>query len=343
MRLRYYFMGTLAAGLLLVTAVTLHAGLGDVLQVLAGASLAFLGGYLAASLLIALVQTYKWRLVLESQGFSLPYNRLFAYRLVGHSVGYLTPTVHLGSEPVRAFLLRREGIPANDAVSNVIIDKSVELIANVTFFFVGALLLLNASVGRDVKIFTLLLSALLVLLMGAFIAGILNKRSMFIGTFRFLRLHRVRRLRQYESDLGQVEKQIEAFYRTKKKHFIALILLIAALWGLMYLEYFFLLRLIGYEANAVQIFLVLTGVGLAYALPIPAAIGTLEIGQVSASRMLNLSAAAGVALAFVIRARDIAWTVVGLAFMAAYQFSFGRLARKNRELDLEKGALRSRT
>jgi uncharacterized protein (TIRG00374 family) len=344
-RLRYIAAGMLLVGSIIVGLMVYSIGAGEIASVIAKASLVFLGAYILASVGIAAIATYKWQLILRSQRIRIPYNRLFMYRMIGYSVSYLTPTAHVGSEPIRAYLLKREGIHTNKAFSTVIIDKSLELIADVLFFFFGALLIINSvAVNSRMKLIVLIISLILILLMGMFVGGVLGKRSMFIAIFRFLRLHRMRKLRPIQRNLGAIEKQIESFYRKEKRLFVIIMGLMVLLWGLMFLEYKFLLLMLGVDASLVQIFLILTGVGLAYAVPVPAAMGTLELGQLSAAKVLALGSATGIALAFIVRARDLVWTAIGLVFLTIYQFSFSRLAKETKRIDkeFEKGDIEER-
>jgi uncharacterized protein (TIRG00374 family) len=342
LKLRHLAIGALLAGIAVAVFIAWQVGLGDVVRLLQAANKHYLVAYLVISVLIAFFLTLKWAVVLDAQGHSVPLHRLFAYRLVGYSVNYLTPTMHVGSEPIRAYLLKREGIPTDDAVSNVIIDKSVELATNAVFFFFGALLLLQSVlVSGGMKIAMLCASLVGMLLLGMFIMGVLGKESMFVKVFRTLRLNRIQRLRGFEESLARIEKGVEEFYRNRKRHFLLIIAIMAFLWVLMYLEYSSILLFLGHQASVLQIFLILTGVGIAYSIPVPAAIGTLELGQISAAKVLDLGSVTGVTLAFVIRARDLLWTVLGLIAMGAYQFSFRRLARTSESMDsqFERGTL----
>ncbi len=341
-RFRHWAIETLLFGILVVALITWQLGPKNIVDVFANINYVFFACFLFTSLFIAMGLTWKWQIVLKSQNLHVPFHRLFAYRLVGYSVGYLTPTMHAGSEPVRGFLLKREGIPTDKAFSNVIIDKSIELIIDVLFFFVGALLIFNSVlVDGRMKIFFLVLSFVLMLLIGIFIAGVLSKRSMFMDLFMFFRLHKWKKLKPIEKNLTSVERNIENFYRKKTKYFKGLVLIMILLWILMYFEYRFVLLALGQTASVTQIFLILTGVGLAYSIPVPAAMGTLELGQLSAAKVLKLSGATGVALAFLIRGRDLVWTALGLIFMVFYQFSFKRLAKSTTQVDedFEKGDL----
>jgi uncharacterized membrane protein YbhN (UPF0104 family) len=57
-------------------------------------------------------------------------------------------------------------------------------------------------------------------------------------------------------------------------------------------------------------------VGLAYIIPVPAAIGVLEVGQLSAFSLLNLSSSLGIAASIVIRAKDSIITLIGLIIIS---------------------------
>jgi len=329
-------------GLVGVVIITYNVGFSDIIDSIIGASPVFIACYLVTSILIAAVLTFKWKLILHTYDADIPFHRLFSYRLVGYSVSYLTPTAHVGGEPIRAFLLKREGVHINTAFSSVIIDKSIEVMTDVLFFFFGALLLLNSvGVSESMKILILSISLLLILLMGMFVGGVLGKRSMFVAVFRFLRLNKIRRLRNIERNLAQIEKQIERFYRDERKYFLAIIALMIVLWSLMFLEYRFALLIFGHIASPLQVFLILTGVGLAYTIPIPAALGVLELGQLSAAKVLNLSAATSIALAFLVRTRDLIWTGIGMVLIGVYQFDYQKLSQQSKDIDkdFEKGDL----
>lgn len=339
---REYLLLTLVAGAAVAGYILWRVGAGDVFRLLQAGRGEYLFLYLIISILIAAFLTIKWAVVLHAQDDHVPFHRLFAYRLVGYSVNYLTPTMHVGSEPIRAFLLKGEGVTTERAFSNVIIDKSVELMTNVSFFFIGALLLLNSvDVEGYMKLTVLIVSLVLMLGMGLFIGGVLGKQSMFVAIFRTLRLHKIKKLQHIEENLAKIERDVEDFYRRKPYHFLSLIGIMVVLWILMYFEYRSVLLFLGHEANILQIFLILTGVGLAYSIPVPAAIGTLELGQLSAAKVLDLGSVTGVTLAFIIRSRDLIWAILGIIFIFGFKFDFKGLAERSHEIkeQFEKGDL----
>lgn len=329
-------LASLAIGIVTVILITYNVGFSEIFSLIAKASLLFIICYLITSLLIASMLTLKWKVILNAHGVDVPYHRLFMYRLAGYSVSYLTPSAHVGGEPIRAYLLQTEKVPINTAFSSVIIDKAIELFTDIMFFFFGVLIILNSfTVDPTTKIVILGISLALILLVGIFIGGILGKQSMFVTIFRFLRLNKIKSLKAAEQNLADIERQIEEFYRQRKDSFLIIFIIMIVLWLLMFLEYRFALLMLGEIASPIQIFLILTGVGLAYSIPIPAAIGTLELGQLSAAKVLGLSATTAIGLAFIIRARDLIWTVLGIGILGINQLSFRKLSKHTTDIDRE--------
>ena len=73
-----------------------------------------------------------------------------------------------------------------------------------------------------------------------------------------------------------------------------------------------MLRVLGLNLTPVQTISVLTAARIAYLLPLPAGLGTLEASQVLALGALGLNPALGISLSLLIRARDVALGGFGL-------------------------------
>jgi uncharacterized membrane protein YbhN (UPF0104 family) len=89
---------------------------------------------------------------------------------------------------------------------------------------------------------------------------------------------------------------------------IASLLSWAALIGEMWLAVYFL----GTTLTVIQIIAIMTAARVAILMPSPAAIGTLEAGQVWVFGALGLDPALGLSLSLVVRVRDVVFSVVGL-------------------------------
>jgi len=320
---------SIAGGLFVSLLVVWGVGFEGVIETFTHAKLWLIIAYLAVSLSIALLLTLKWQVVLDAYKVKMPFFTLFIYRLIGFAVGYVSPVAHVGGEPVRALLLNKQGIPLKVSFTSAMLDRGLELMFNVCLFFLGALIILNLTgfplVAR-ITIFTLSLIAIGVV--GFIVAQIVNKRRILVPILKLLRFDRRKSWRKVREQADEIETLIEHFFSKRARHFRVAMLINACLWALMFLEYKVALLILGYDAPVFAIFLFLTGVGIAYSIPIPAALGVLELGQVSASALLGIQASIGLALAFLIRLRDIAWTVIGLILLGIFHLNpFGLYER----------------
>ncbi len=325
-------VGSIIGGLVLTVALVWGIGVQEVLATFLNAKWYLIIGYLLVSIAIAIGVTYKWGIALDAYGVKLPFSTLFIFRLIGFAVGYVTPMAHVGGEPVRALLVGKQGIPYKVSFSAVIVDKMLELMFNIAIFFIGALIIANAADFPLVARATIfVLSLILVVAASIFTYNVFKKKKVFVPILKFLRFHKRKNWKSLSKSVNEVELLIEHFYANRKRHFHRSLLVNAILWALMFMEYKFALLILGYDANIFGIFLFLTGVGIAYSIPIPAALGVLELGQISAGALLGIKAAVGVALAFLIRIRDILWTIVGLILLAIFHLNIFNLYKKSRD------------
>jgi uncharacterized membrane protein YbhN (UPF0104 family) len=73
-----------------------------------------------------------------------------------------------------------------------------------------------------------------------------------------------------------------------------------------------MLRFLGLHLSLPQVMLALTAARLAFLLPVPAGLGSLEAGQVLAMGLLGVNPAVAISLSLVIRARDLFFGGAGL-------------------------------
>ncbi len=331
-KLSWAIAGSVAVGLSLGLVLFWRVGFWSVVEVLEAASGELIAAYLGVSIAIALALTWKWRIVLDAYDVKLPFYTLFIYRLIGFAVSYVTPTAHVGGEPVRALLLSKQGIPLKLSFATAIVDRSIELLFNILFFFIGALVIVNvASLPLVERVFTLLLSLVVLLLAGVLVFHLIGKRQVLVPLCEALGARRLRRWPQWRSALNEMELLIEHFYTNRRRHFFLAVFVNALLWVLMYAEYKIALLLLGYDAGVFSIFIFLTGVGIAYSIPIPAALGVLELGQVTATALLKVSPAIALGLSAIIRGRDILWALTGIILLGAFHQNVFNLYTKSQE------------
>ncbi len=328
---RFFLMALSALiGLFIFFEIMARFEVSQILSHYASFSFPLLGLYILVSLSIAAVLIFRWQYILKSHGHHIPFFDLFSYRMAGYSVGYLTPSAHIGGEPIRAYYLKKKHkVPLSMGLSTVLVDRALEFSGDALFAFVGFIILILTFALPESQTYFLLFAILAFLTtMFFFYYNAFRGRGFFSSMLRSFGLSRYPIVRKMIDFLLEMERNTTTFFRHKKKYFFISILFTTILWALMFIEYKVALLLIGIDADASTIFLVLSFVGLAYLIPIPAAIGALEAGQISLFSLLSIDKAKAIALSFLIRGRDLAWVLYGGAFMLLTRNHFFEDLRK---------------
>ncbi len=289
------------------------AGIKEVVATFIGISVYWVGFFLLVSFLLDIVLAWRWQTILKYHGHKLPFWTCFRYRLMGYAVSYITPSAHVGGEPVRAMMLRKHNIPTADAFSSVILDKTLEITADIFFGAIGMLMVLisfrvpSATYGLMFVAFIIT-----VVLVVKFFKKLKNEERMFVALATKLGLMRFKFSQRVVKKLDEIEASMSSFMSSSLRGFIYALLMSGLLWSLMFFEYWIALKMIGYNANIVEIFLVGVFIGISYIIPVPGALGVLEGGQVSLFQLLGKGASIGIVFGLVIRGRDMLKTLLGL-------------------------------
>jgi len=287
--------------------------------------------FIIVSIIMMLLHTLRWSIILKSQGCKVPFFKLFTYKLAGFAVSYVTPSVHIGGEPVRAYLLNKNhNIEFKKSLSSVVIDKSLDLILNGFFACISILIILaNFTVSKktaNLMIFSFFAMAAAIY---SFYHLTITEKGFFTTCFRLLRFNKWKVTKKYEKYISGMESHLIYFFKYNKKGFRNAFLTFLLVWVLMFFEYKLALLLLGYNASFTAIFTFFSLVGLAYIIPVPAALGALEFGQSFASALLRVSKGIGLALSIIIRGRDMIWVFLGLSYLALHKVKFKNIAGDN--------------
>jgi uncharacterized protein (TIRG00374 family) len=283
-----------------------------------------LGQVLALVLLnaaIFLLFTGRWWIILRGQGYRLPFLSLTGYRLAAFAITYFTPGPQMGGEPLQVHLIRRHhSVPAATAVAAVTLDKLLEMQANFAFLVLGMVVVLqNGLFGARLGALPLILVALLLALPALFVIALwLGARPIARLVEWILAHHSLRPgLERAIEGMISAEAQVAEFCRRKPLALIQALALSLLAWVFMLGEYWLVLRFLGARLDLFQTISMLTAARVAFLLPIPAGIGTLEAGQALVAQALGLPPALGIGASLLIRARDLAFAGAGLWLGAA--------------------------
>jgi len=329
-------MLSLVLGIVLLIVVLSQFPIGDVFDKFKEAKLIYLLYYLLSVFGILFFATLRWYNILLSQKVNINFWRLFAYRLVGSAMSYLTPGPKVGGEFFQSAAMRKEKISFTQRLSSIVIDRTVELSSSGFFFIIGAIvgvafLPFNLDFGTRAILISVCIVALYLIYL--FFKQVFSGKSVFHSLFRMFKLHRFKKLEKYEQKVIDFERYVIDFYSRDRKHFFISIALTFFTWIGMFAEYYFLLKMFGVSASLLSIFMVVSFVGLAYLLPMPMALGTLEAGQVSAFAIIQASTAIGIGVALIIRAKDIILSLIGVFFMGMYGIKVDNTGKEEKKAE----------
>lgn len=263
-----------------------------------------------------------WRLqvILRSHGEKVGVLSLFKQAIAGFAVSYITPSVRIGGEPLKVYMLNKENnIDLKIGSSAVILDKFIELLGTLCYglIAVGILIFIPGIPNLWKGIFLIMIMFGLGLLF-VFYKRTINKQGSFSSLFILLRLSKFSDEKKLLPALIDTEEKMENFFTYHKKTFVLGCFFYFVHAVVIFLEYKFLFLTIGISLTFPQLFLFLTLLGLVNFVPIPAALGILEASQTGLLQVLKGEGAIGLAISLLIRVRNLFFVAVGFLLLSEF-------------------------
>jgi glycosyltransferase 2 family protein len=288
----------------------------EIFQALRSLTLVEMLVLLAINGFILLLFSTRWWLILRAYGYTIPYIRLSGYRIAGFAISYFTPGTQFGGEPLQVYLVQsRHAVPDGVSLAAVTLDKLLELITNFSFLIIGFMITLRSGLIPRLSSQTALAWAgILPVLLAIYFA------ALTVGRFPLTRLvnrlplttWRHRTLHNIPPLIASTERQISALFRHKPLLILVTISLSALVWGLMVFEYWLMAGFLGARLSLLQSLAGFTATRVAFLTPLPGGIGVLEASQVMVFTAFGFSAALGISLTLLMRARDLLVGLFGL-------------------------------
>jgi len=258
----------------------------------------------------------RWWALLAADGYRVPYGELTLYRLAAFAISYFTPGTQFGGEPLQAYLLqRRHAVPLPTAAASVILDRVLEMTFNFAFLAIGMVVVLRLGVyppGTGL----LLAAAAVVLLLAPvfyFAAVRFGRRpgSWLLGHAPSVLAGRpwMVRLRGF---VVTAEDEVHRLTRDRPLGIVAGLAASVLSWAAVLAEWWLATAYLGFPLSAAYLIAVVTATRVAFLVPVPGALGALEASLVLALTALGYRAEQALALALLIRVRDVAFGALGL-------------------------------
>lgn len=270
--------------------------------------------YFALSLTVMMLRCLRWRLVLRRMGQDLGMWRLIRLWWAGRAAGSLIPSGTFASEPVRAELLRLQGVPLATGAGVVALDRAFELCGNMIAGPASVGVALMLGVGSQLAVVITCAIAAFGLGTFAFVyARAARGRPAITALFPIRRLSRFEILAKPIAHAHRADAAMHDLIAAHPRLVPTGIGISCLIECVQLVELAALFSLFGIFLPVSMLLLSSIGIGIARVVPVSAALGSLEATQVGIFTLGGKTLALGLAVGLVLRVAETFWILVGLA------------------------------
>ncbi len=308
-----------SAALILVGWILYQLPLTTITQSLSTLSIGQWLAWISINLAIIALATQRWLTLIKGLGLSVKFNELLMIRQAGQAISFITPGPQFGGEPLQIYWLwKRNHWPIHSALLAVGIDRFYELWINFGVLLLSLILLMTTSITGPTTTINwpvMFLGLLLTLLALSLLGGLILKQPDRVLTW----IKRITHYWQHHPRLLHIETHWQRLYSDLKslmtKHKAELAL--AFVWSLigwigLISELWLILSFFDIALTFYSFMLILVAMRLAFLLPLPGGIGTLEASLFWVFQILGLPLTVAISVMALMRLRDAITLVIGL-------------------------------
>ena len=260
-----------------------------------------------------MIRTYIWRRVCQCYGESYSFSNLFAARMAGHAVSYLTPATYFGGEAFRTLAV--SSLNKTKVLASVIVDKTVEIVTALLLTIIGVMVaVFRISIPdgfKYVSMVGILFAVLLVLFI--FLKQKKGLLTWFVQCLQRIRI-KLSFFEEKREKIRETDDYVSDFYCKNKREFLRIFiyyLFLHMYWVFeIYLTIFFLG---GEKVDFISSFLIVTLGTVVFFVPnVPASLGTYEAAYVGLFVVMGFSADLGLSVTIFRRILALFWAGFGL-------------------------------
>jgi glycosyltransferase 2 family protein len=334
----------LLAGLALLGLVVAQTDLAEAWSLLGRIGAPGVAAVAVVFLVSTIFQTLSWHLTLPSATAGVRWLReLWMLVWVGDALNIVTPVASVGGEPLKVLLLnKRHGIGFQEATASLILQLTVQNLGLIPFLLVGLALMPGIEALPPAYAGA---TAVALALFTAGIAGffLLQHNKLVSRMGGWLVANGIgERLSRLLALVHEFEGRLVHFYRGRRRRFAAVMALEFAIWALTAVEIYVVLYFLGHPPAWSEAWVIAATIALVHAALffVPGNIGTQEAAIVVVGGIIVGSAALALALALIIRLREIVWVAGGLAlgllFLGESRAAHGEPKSAERPQDLSR-------
>jgi glycosyltransferase 2 family protein len=259
-----------------------------------------------------LANTLGWWVTIGNHGEGLRFGQLFAARIAGEAVDYVTPSAQLGGQFVMAMLVRRN-LKMAVGLSTVVIAALCEMVGQIGFITLALLMSIDL-VPRTSDFFWAILGGLAIAL--GLIGGFFYVQRKHPFSYLIAGASKLPGIDadEYRDSAAEADQFLLDFYAHHHGQLALSSLCYLFAWSLGPVEIYLLLRLL-HQPAGIQIALLVEAVGLLVeraTFLIPAKLVSQEGGKALILALLGYPAGIGFAIGFLRRVKEMVWVLFGL-------------------------------
>ena len=302
----------LTASILIILTV-LKLPIGSMLQRMHAVSFSAWIILLLVNLVILFLAVKRWQILSQIFGVEISFVRLFIIRQAGSAFSFLTPGPQFGGEPLQAYWLNHgQGVPLNDTIASIGLDRFIEIFINFSFLLLCILFVIRSNIGADLSnaVFFVFLS--LICLITLFLLFFYKHRFIVNALFSLYR-----KVVQKASDKNQEQRIIKSidaiFSRIEKEKLRVLFAIVIGAFGWLALifELYFIMSALNLAPDLYEIVFVMLGIRIALLMPIPGGVGTIETSLIWSFGVLGFSLVGAGGVIALSRIRDVIILILG--------------------------------
>lgn len=327
MRKAFFYIISLSLGLILFVFSIKQAGIGSILKSvsffpLSAIVIVSLANFFAA----IIISTQRWKIVIEAQDHcKISFFKVMIAKLAGFTMSYITPSVLVGGEPIRVYMIKEStGCSWEKSLAAAIIDQAVYFFSLLLLMIIGFLFLADHfSLPRNITYGFWAIIAMSAIILYMFYSRVISKRPGQVGFFMFIintfRLNKIKYIKSKENGINRTEKIISEFFRNKRETLFKVFMLSVA----EVIAYLITVWIIAFYLGAkvtvfssISIFAIIT---LASFVPIPGSLGSMEASITFVFDLLSLGGGNGFTFSLIYRLVNIFIVFAGFAAILYFE------------------------
>lgn len=286
--------------------------------------------WIALNLTVIALLAGRWQVLTRAMALPCRFLQLLRVRQAGQVISFVTPGPQFGGEPLQVYWLwQRYSVPGQAAFLAVGLDRFFELWINFAVLLLAVLMLFTSRSAAFVDWLLIAFILLgLILLMGLFGWYLLRKPLHIRDWIKRLgnRWQQNERLRNLDTHWSQLNDLLRKVLSTQRPALSLALGLSLLAWLGMIVEFWLLLSFVDVPLDLATFIFLFTVVRLAFLLPLPGGVGSVEAGLFWAFQALALPLPAAAGLILLMRLRDVAILLAGAAALPGLSSPLPRAA-----------------